>query len=517
MEFTPRQGPEEQCAALLSAAPRILGLSVSVWNHRQSLEILAALDKAWPARRDRPTGRPPRPVVVLGGPEASFLPPDAEIFNFADFVIRGEGEGVFAELCRLILEEPEDRGVESGAPKRAAPEPPQCVNAVNSVNFIDAEPPDLSGVNTAYRLYTAEDLGNKLIYVEASRGCPFGCDFCQGSADSGLREFPLEPFLKDMELLLERCAGTPCRINGGLRTFKFLDRSFNAKLPRAVRIMDFFSSAARRRAFQVHFEMVPSLFPPELKRAAARFPPGSLRLEIGLQTLNPKTAALIRRPGAGLRIEEELENLRFLRFQTGAIIHVDLIAGLPGEDLASFAGGFDRLWIALTGGESGEAEFPPPDRPEEGAFEIQMGILKCLPGTPLRRHDGDYGMVYAPQPPYEVIETAALTKAELDRIKNFARFWELIAGKPWKAASGRAPRGGGKTETAENPAAPLLRPGKPVFRPFMELADGLWGRFGRNWGIDRNVLRAEVERYLAKKNLPGKGGEETWEAIKERR
>jgi hypothetical protein len=204
--------------------------------------------------------------------------------------------------------------------------------------------------------------------------------------------------------------------------------------------------------------MVPSRFPPELREPLTRFPPGSLRLEVGIQTFNRETAALIGRSCAP---EAELEALSFLGTYTNAIIHADLIVGLPEEDLASFGDGFDRLWLA-------------------GPGEIQVGILKRLPGTPLARRGEAWGMRYSPDPPYEVLGTAALPARELDRLKNFARFWELIVNRG--AFRDLGPR--------------LFPQGRRVFRSFLELSDRLLERFGRNWGIDRRDLHAELEKHF---------------------
>jgi radical SAM superfamily enzyme YgiQ (UPF0313 family) len=432
LEFALRQPLSEKVRPLLAAAPRILGVSVSIWNHTATLELLKALHEGWKQGE--------RPVVVLGGPEVSHLPPEAELFEYADFVIRGEGEAAFRELCGLILRQ-------GGGTDRAGTLP-----SVRSAQgkYIEARRPDPADLASPYRLYTAEDLAGKLTYVEASRGCPFGCEFCLSSLDRDVREFPLDAFLAEMEKLILR----------GGRTFKFLDRSFNIDPQRAGAVMEFFLDKLTRRSFTVHFEMVPSHFPPELRKTVARFPPGSLRLELGIQTFDPQTAARIGRPGEA---EQELEILHFLRRETNAIVHADLIAGLPGEDLSSFGRGFDLLWLA------------------EPA-EIQPGILKRLPGTAIARHDKTWGMVYAPDPPYEALETAVLPRRDLDRIKNFARFWELIINRQNKG------RAGNLAGLAER----LLPRGKPVFDRFMELSDSLLLRFGRSWGIDRKELGEAV-------------------------
>ncbi|MCL2380425.1 MAG: DUF4080 domain-containing protein [Treponema sp.] len=429
LEFAIRQPLGEKTGPILAARPRLLGLSVSIWNHKATLELLESLSREWEEK----------PIVVLGGPEVSWLPSGAEIFRYADYVIRGEGEESFRALCYRIFCEP---------------------GAVS----------DVGAIAPAYHLYTDEDLKKKLVYVEASRGCAYSCEFCQGPlSGKGVREFPLEPFLAQMGTLIDR----------GARTFKFLDRSFNLNIARAKRIMEFFlerlETAKQERPFCVHFEMVPFRFPEELRKPLRRFPAGSLRLEVGIQTFNPQTAALINRAGGS---GGEMETLEFLRRETCAIVHADLIAGLPGEDLASFGAGFDRLWQALSAvrRQSPPGTEFPPGLPPSAPFEIQPGILKCLPGTAIARHNETHGMRYAPQPPYEVMETASLSAAELGRIKNFARFWEIIVNR--NPFPDMLPR--------------LLPPGQPVFDNFMLLSDRLLENFGRNWGIDRKELGEQL-------------------------
>jgi hypothetical protein len=256
-------------------------------------------------------------------------------------------------------------------------------------------------------------------------------------------------------------------LSRGAGTIKFLDRTFNLDITRALRILEFFLDRMREDLC-VHFEMVPANFPAELRDCLRRFPPGSLRLETGIQTLNSQTAALIHRSGnAG----QELEILSFLRRETSAIVHVDLIAGLPGEDMDSFGRGFDRVWAAVS------SAAPGAETASNAPVEIQLGILKLLPGAPIARHTESCGMVYSKLPPYEVLETAAVSRRDLDRIKNFARFWELIVNR--SGFPGLAPR--------------FFPAGKPVFRAFMDLADRLFLIFKRNWGIDKNELRRVLE------------------------
>jgi radical SAM superfamily enzyme YgiQ (UPF0313 family) len=434
IEFALRQPLREKTDPILAARPRILGLSVSIWNHTAVLELLEKLREEWEADD--------RPVIILGGPEASYLAQESELLKYADYCIRGEGEIAFRELCGAILS---DKDV-----------------------FVNGEfrRVNINDVKSAYHLYSDEDLSKKLVYVEASRGCPFGCEFCLSSSDSasggagdnGVREFPLEPFLSEMEDLIHR----------GAKTFKFLDRTFNLNIERSVKIIEFFlynineQIKHNKKPFVVHFEMVPSRFPQKLVDLLSRFPPDTLRLEIGIQSLNPGVCAGIGRPS---KPDRELETLRLLAEKTNAIIHADLIAGLPGEDAASFGRGFDALWAALS-----------PDR-KDSRVEIQPGILKLLPGAPIARHIEPFGMRFNKLPPYELIESAAMPASGLERIKNFARFWELIVNRR------------------------LWHPGPaPVYNRFMALSDSLFAHFGQNWGIDKNELLKQVTKELEMEN-----------------
>jgi len=446
IEFALRQPLSEKTEPILARRPRILGISVSIWNHTAVLQMLEELAKTWAARTDtfqqesalneRSETANVKPVVVLGGPEVSHLPAEAEIFKYADYVIRGEGETAFRKLCENILT--------GGQEQARTAQPPQ---------FIDAENVPLDGIKSAYHLYTEEDLAKKLIYVEASRGCPFNCEFCLSAADGSdrkrtVREFPLESFLAEMDKL----------ICNGVKTFKFLDRTFNFNIERAVKICEFFlEKTEKRKGITVHFEMVPSLFPQELTGVLARFPPDTLRLEIGIQSLNAEVSSRIGRPS---NPEKELETLRLLREKTHAIIHADLIAGLPGENLESFGKGFDRLWLALS----------CPNKRNE----IQLGILKLLPGAKISRHNENFGMKYNSVPPYEIEETSAMSAAELQRIKRFARFWEMIV----------------------NRRLIELKETKPVFEKFMNLSNSLFDHFGRSWGIDKRELLEVVKSKI---------------------
>jgi radical SAM superfamily enzyme YgiQ (UPF0313 family) len=380
---------------ILAANPRVLGLGVYIWNATQSLELVTMLKRLRPEL-----------IIVLGGPEVSYETEAQTLCALADYVICGEGEIAFAELAEKLLagERPEPR----------VQHPP---------------PPELANLQMPYAEYSAQDCAHRVIYVEASRGCPFACEFCLSSLDERVRSFPLDAFLTEMQALLAK----------GVRQFKFVDRTFNLQIETSKRILQFFLDRHEPGLF-VHFEMIPDRLPAALREIIAAFPAGALQFEVGVQTLNTEVEKRISRRQ---NQERMAENFAFLQ-TTGVHVHADLIAGLPGEDLESFARGFDRL----------EAM---------GAQEIQLGILKRLRGTPIVRHDVEFGMVYNATPPYEILKTAALSFADLQRIKRFAKFWDVFANS------------GNFKECMQ-----LL--GRR-FASFMEFSDWLYPRLGKTWGI----------------------------------
>lgn len=364
LEFDINQRPIDIAEVILAQNPRILGLGVYIWNVLPTTELISILKRARPEL-----------IVVLGGPEVSFDCDQQEIVRLADHVITGEADLKFAEVCRQLL----------------APREPG--NPVQLPKVIAAELPDLAQLTLPYDLYDERDAAHRVLYVEASRGCPFTCEFCLSSLDVPVRAVPLEPFLAAMQRLLDR----------GVRQFKFVDRTFNLNLAVSRAILEFFLARWQPGLF-VHFEMVPDRLPEALREVIARFPPGALQFEVGIQSFDPEVGRLISRRQNFDRLEE---NFRWLREHSGVHVHADLIVGLPGESLASFGAGFDRL-LAL--------------RPQE----IQVGVLKRLRGTPIVRHDLVWAMKYNAHPPYEILQNRLLDFATLARMRRFAKFWDTF-------------------------------------------------------------------------------------------
>ncbi|MGZ5208877.1 MAG: DUF4080 domain-containing protein, partial [Sulfuricurvum sp.] len=368
VEFTINEQTQTIAEDILKHTPKIIGISVYIWNAREVSDLIEILKKV-----------SPNTIIVLGGPEAAYLPHRVD-FSKADYIISGEGEVAFYELCKKILAVciPKlELGNEEG----------QTVT-----EFIKATMPDLKSISLPYSAYSDEDVAHRIIYVEASRGCPFECEFCLSSMDEKVRNFPLDELIEEFEILWQR----------GARSFKFIDRTFNLNMTFANRILDFFLS--KEPPYFAHFEVIPDHFPDVLKAKIAIFPEGSLQLEIGIQTLDPIIAKGINRP---LRLEKIFENLKFLETETRAHMHLDLIVGLPGETLEGFGRNLDKL-VSLT------------------SCEIQIGILKNLSGTTLSRHDQAHGMIYSDTPPYDILQNNNLTFIQIQKMKRFARFWDIF-------------------------------------------------------------------------------------------
>jgi radical SAM superfamily enzyme YgiQ (UPF0313 family) len=388
-EFTLDQRAPDIAERLLALQPRVLGLGVYIWNVAETARLVATLKQVAPEL-----------VIVLGGPEVSHEQGDQPLLADADYVIAGPGDLAFRKLCEQLL---------TGA--RPADE------------IIAAAPPALATLELPYRYYSDTDIAHRLIYVEASRGCPFKCEFCLSALDKTAWPFDLDRFLGEMETLHKR----------GARHFKFVDRTFNLNANSSRRILQFFLERLSDDLF-LHFELIPDRLPDGLKELLAQFPPGALQLEVGVQTFNADVQALISRRQDNARTAA---NLRWLRRHSHAHIHADLIVGLPGEDLASFGAGFNRLYGL-------------------GPHEIQVGILKRLRGAPISRHSDSYGLRFAPHPPYSVLATAHMDFSTLQRLNRFARYWDLIAN------SGRFAH-----------TLPLLL-GDDPFTRFLQLSDWLY-------------------------------------------
>lgn len=415
IEYTIKSDLFKMRDELLASSPSVIGFGVYIWNIHETLALMQAIRAA-----------APEVVLIVGGPEVSYETEEQAICRAADYVVTGWGEITLPALLTQIIDGPQPlmkvhHGVQAGLDKLVLP----------------------------YAWYSDKDLTTRNIYVEASRGCPFKCEFCLSSLDKTAWSFPLDAFLQEMGALYAR----------GARTFKFVDRTFNLKADSGRRILDFFLGKIHAQPDDplfVHFEVVPDHLPGLLKEAIAAFPEGALQFEIGIQTLNPEVQKNISRQ---TNLIKARENIGWLRTQSHAHLHVDLIAGLPGETMASFARGFDELY-------------------QWGAHEIQLGILKRLRGTPIIRHTDAFQMDYNPEPPYDIRSNCDVSVQELADFALFAKYWDHIAN------SGRFVQ-----------TLPLIVADAPYAR-FARLTQHLKSRWARSHSIPLEQMYIGVDEWL---------------------
>lgn len=399
---------------------QVIGFGVYIWNVIQTTELVRQLKS-----------HRPKLLIILGGPEVSHETESQEIFQWSDHVITGWGDVSFPKLCKALVEGPRPL-----------------------MKIIQGEQPILSDIELPYQHFSDKDLAHRVLYVEASRGCPFKCEFCLSSLDKTAWAFELNSFLLEMQSLYER----------GARNFKFVDRTFNLKIDASIQILQFFLDRLKANDAEgllVHFELIPDHLPDKLKALIQQFPPGVLQFEVGIQSFNVDVQERISRRQDNALSEA---NLRWLLTESNAHLHTDLIFGLPGETMQSFAAGFDRLWAI-------------------GPQEIQLGILKRLRGTPIARHTLAHEMLYEHNPPYAVLQTKTIDAESVKAFARMAKYWDLVAN------SGRF------THTLPVLLSPSNQ-SQSAFELFMAFSNVLWQAYGKTFGLTPEELVDAVFEYL---------------------
>lgn len=357
-------------ATLAEASADIYGFSAYIWNIADMRAYASSLKKILPKAK-----------IIFGGPEVLFAGEDFFCENpYVDYVIRGEGEEAFPELCEKIE-------------KGEAAE--RIIDAPYFADFTE------SGIYYG-------DVGatpHGLVYYESVRGCPFACTYCLSSVtERKIRAKSAERTLSDV-LGFEKFED--------IKTVKFVDRTFNFDRERAKAIWRGLSGAEYTKEY--HFEICASLLDEESIEILSHVPKGKFRLEIGLQSTNPETLAAIHR---SLDVKKTLENTKRLYEAGNLFVHLDLIAGLPYEGYDSFGKSFNDAYGICD--------------------ELQLGFLKILCGCEMEKNAERYGIIYSAEPPYGVLKTNWLSFAELqklslideisDRISNSESFRHTF---PW--------------------------------------------------------------------------------------
>lgn len=367
----------ESAQEIILHQPDFLGFSCYIWNIAYIKELCAKVKAALPHVK-----------ILLGGPEVSYRA--AEVFKEipeADFICTGEGEIPFAELYTALKSGGSTDEIK-GICTKGHLKDPYLTDALPRSPYCDE--------------YFAT-LGGRIAYIESSRGCPYRCAFCLSGRCGGVRFFPLERTKKEMLLLAA----------SGSRTIKFVDRTFNADKIRAREIFAFIGEHYGKeipKGVCFHFEIAGDILDQETFNVLRALPPGAVQFEVGLQSFNKETLEAVNRK---TDIRRLCENIKKIMEMGNIHLHIDLIAGLPKEDLASFKNSFNMAFSLKP-------------------HHLQFGFLKLLNGADMRENKQEYPCEFNKEPPYEVTKTPWLTNAELqqlhkteqifDRLHNSGRF-----------------------------------------------------------------------------------------------
>lgn len=362
--------------------PDLVAFSCYIWNIRETIDVVRNLKKIHP---DLP--------IILGGPEVSY-DTDQWLKNhpYFDVIVMGEGEQTFLELCQAYAE-----AKQTGEAPKLKEVAGIAYREEDRVRFSlpRAQLEDLNTIPSPF-VDNLDELNNRVVYFEASRGCPFKCQYCLSSIEDGVRYFDLERVRADLLRLIRR----------GVKTIKFVDRTFNIHKKYAMEIFQFLIDNHNGTIFQ--FEITADILKPDVVDFLAEHaPPGIFRFEIGVQSTNDETNRLVQRLQRFDKLSYTVQKIK----ASGKIAqHLDLIAGLPEEDYHSFRKTFNDVFAL---------------RPEE----LQLGFLKMLRGTGVRARAANHGYIYMDEAPYEILGNNVLSFDDMQKIKRVEDMLE----KYWNA------------------------------------------------------------------------------------
>ena len=340
----------------------VIGLSCYIWNIDIMIEIANKLKKL-------------NKIVFAGGPEVSY---ETETFvQYFDYVLSGEGEEIIIPFLDYLNKKTTD-----------------LIDGIATLDMPITKPQyvkDLGKIPDILDMYTLDDFKNRIIYVETSRGCPFKCSYCLSSLENGVRFFPKEHTDKIFDFIL----------NHEFKCIKFLDRTFNVNPKRFIEICKVLEKT--NNTYQ--FEVEPSIINEDvIKYLTTEVTPNKFRLEIGIQSLLDKAIKEVDRIQNAPSL---LNTIKAINEANRVTIHVDLIAGLPYEDLNSFKETFNKTFLLL-------------------CEELQLGFLKLLRGTKLRKDASLYEYKFTPCSPYEVMANKYINEKEMKIIHDCETSLEWI-------------------------------------------------------------------------------------------
>ena len=373
-EYTINQPQQKLLMDIYKKQPDVIFFSCYIWNREEMSELVGDLGKILPDTD-----------IWLGGPEVSYdAAKTLDILKNAKGVLCGEGEETFCELVKAYA-----KG------SLADLEGSIAGTVIRKLNgeICAAEPRkpmELDDVRFAYE--GLEEFENRIVYYESSRGCPFRCSYCLSSIDKTLRTRSLEKVKAELKFFMDH----------NVPQVKFIDRTFNCDHGHAVGIWKFLKENDNG-VTNFHFEISADLLTDEELELLAELRPGQVQFEIGVQSTNPETLKEIRRP---MDFDKVKQTVKRLKAADNIHLHLDLIAGLPFENMASFRSSFNDVFEM---------------RPEQ----LQLGFLKVLKGTYMESQRDVYGLKYMAKPPYEVLGTRWISYGELVKLKMIEEMVEV--------------------------------------------------------------------------------------------
>ncbi|SHI61848.1 Radical SAM superfamily enzyme YgiQ, UPF0313 family [Lutispora thermophila DSM 19022] len=373
LEFSINDSFDNIIRKIYQTNSNILAFSCYIWNRELIMKLGASLKKIMPHSK-----------IVLGGPEVSY---DIEYTMkenpWINFIIFGEGEETFFQFANSFIKGDKNIDHLEGLAFNS--------NGIIQVNNSRSPISDLDEIPFPYNDFA--DLEHKIIYYETSRGCPFKCQYCMSSLETGVRYFSLERVFRDIDLF----------ISNKVKQVKLVDRTFNCNKKRSIEIMEYILSKKGHTNF--HFEISPKLIDSDFLYTVKKAPKGIFQFEIGIQSTNNDTLEAIRRYE---RFDEIKEKISALIALENCHIHLDLIAGLPFEDIKSFEKSFNNVFSL---------------KPQM----LQLGFLKLLRGSGLRMDADKHGIQYNDHPPYEVLSTKWLSYKDILDLKMIEELVEIFS------------------------------------------------------------------------------------------
>lgn len=390
-EFTINQSVDDIASSVYEKNPDVIAISCYIWNWRMVQDLICILGTIMP-----------NTPLWLGGPEVSFHTEKIlEQYPQLAGIMIGEGEETFSQLLEYY------RGQQSEtAPCAAAARETETVNLSLSdiAGIVYREPDtgeirrtkerDLTDISRLPFFYEdMADFANRIVYYESSRGCPYRCSYCLSSIDKRVRLRSPGLVKKELQFFLDK----------KVPQIKFIDRTFNGDHQHALEIWRYIQEHDNG-VTNFHFEVAAGILNEEELELLAQMRPGLVQLEIGVQTTNEKTLEAIRRYENLERLQKTVARLKE---KQNIHLHLDLIAGLPYEDLESFKRSFDQVYGM---------------KPSQ----LQLGFLKVLKGAHMEEMAEEYGIAYQQTPPYEVLSTNWISYSELRLLKRVEEMVELF-------------------------------------------------------------------------------------------